>query len=92
MFKNYKENEHKWLGNWEKNLDAVLKGVKKFKDDIMDKDKPKFTQTTSSKYRVFFDLLENELQEAKEIYQEYEPVPINKDIRDTKTVTREETL
>jgi hypothetical protein len=71
MFKSYNDEEHKWFSNWEKNFETTLKAVKKFREDLTTK--PTFTLATAEKYRLYFRLLEAEMIELKEYYDEMEP-------------------
>lgn len=87
MFKNYSAEDHKWFQNWEKNFDATLKGIKKFKEDLSTK--PNFTPITAQKYRLYIDLLESEIMELKEVYEEYEPRPVLYDTTKERITTEE---
>jgi hypothetical protein len=72
MSKQSLEDVTKWITNWEKNFDATIKAVKKFKEDLLTK--PTLSDTTAKKYRLYLDLLDTELQEVREIYEEVEPI------------------
>ena len=78
MFKQYNEEEHKWFSNWEKNFETGLKAIKKFREDMSSK--PKFSTATAEKYRLYFRLLEAEIIELKEYYDEMEPSRLSTNI------------
>lgn len=69
-FKNYNEEHLKWFQNWEKNFETTLKAIKKFREEF--DGRPNFTKTTAKKYALYFDLLEQEIIELKELYDEME--------------------
>jgi hypothetical protein len=74
MSKQSIEDVTKWIANWEKNFDSTIKAVKKFKEDLLTK--PTLSETTAKKYRLYLDLLDTELKEVREMYEELEPGPV----------------
>lgn len=53
----------KWCESWEKNFEATLKAMNKFKDDL--KSQPDLPGITSKRCYLYLELLFTELEEIK---------------------------